>query len=178
MGQPMLAQYRNCQSDDDYAQFTLYFICNRKNFNHQFSLADALVHVLESIPNSRIVLITDKMGVMIGWGHYRYINAENEFDPAGEIVFVNSVIVHPSYHSSLIFAEGFRHLVQQIAAENSCVNYLQFCAQIDNEYLNRLYRKFSRIIGQREGYYGIENVFQANFEELLQYVKRFERRGD
>lgn len=100
----MLAHYRNCQNDEDYAQFTLYFIRNRKDFNRQFSLADALVHVLEFIPNSHIILITDKMGAMIGWGHYRYLNTENEFDPKGEIVFVNSVIVHPLSQQSRIYS--------------------------------------------------------------------------
>ncbi|QJD85615.1 GNAT family N-acetyltransferase [Cohnella herbarum] len=166
----MLAHYRNCQSDEDYAQFTLYFIRNRKDFNRQFSLADALVHVLESIPNSCIILITDKIGAMIGWGHYRYLNSENEFDPAGEIVFVNSVIVHPSYRGGRLFIQGFRYMVQQIVSENGAVKYFQFCAQIDNLYLNRLYAKFSRVIGQREGYYGIENVYSADIGQLLQYL--------
>ncbi|MNK32227.1 hypothetical protein D3C87_506840 [compost metagenome] len=174
----MLAHYRNCQNDEDYAQFTLYFIRNRKDFNRQFSLSDALVHVLESIPNSRIILITDKTGTMIGWGHYRYLNTENEFDPEGEIVFVNSVIVHPSYRSSRVFIQGFRYLVQQIVAENCNTKYLQFCTQIDNTYLNRLYAKFSRVIGQREGYHGVENVYSSDFGQLLQYLKLSSKGGD
>ncbi|WP_339207024.1 GNAT family N-acetyltransferase [Paenibacillus sp. FSL K6-3182] len=166
----MFAHYRKCQSDEDYAQFTLYFIRNRKEFSRQFSLGDALFHVLESIHDSEILLIFDKNEQLIGWGHYRYVNAKYEYDPEGDIVFINSVIVLPSYRSSSLFSQGFRYMLNQIAAENSSVKFVQFHAQIDNAYLNRLYSKFSSVIRQREGYYGMENVYSVDFGQLHDYL--------
>lgn len=171
----MQAHYRLCQSDEDYAQFTLFFIRHRKDFSHQFSLADALMHTLLTIDISRILLILDEMNQTIGWMHYRYVAADYEPHPTGEIAFVDSVIMTEEYRSSRLFVRGFRHLVHHIAIENPLVSKFQFYTLQDHSYLNRLYAKFASIIGQREGYHGIENIFSANFPILLQYLNNSDR---
>ncbi|NME98733.1 GNAT family N-acetyltransferase [Aneurinibacillus aneurinilyticus] len=168
----MLAHYRRCESDENYAQFTLFFIRHRTDFNSRFSLYDTLIHVLESIHDSHIILVEDAMNKMIGWCHYRYVTADYQPDPEGEIAFVNSIIVAKEYRSSRLFIQGFRHIVNQITEENSCVKHLQFYAQSDNAYLNRLYSKFASIIGEHEGYHGTENIYSADLDRLLRYLKK------
>lgn len=168
----MRAYFRRCESDQDYAQFTLYFIRHRADFNPEFSLQDTLTHVLESLHDSHIVLVEDDLGTVVGWIHYRYVTADHQTTPEGEIVFVNSVIVAEKYRSSRTFIRGFRHLVKQIAEENKSVKQFQFYAQSNNVYLNRLYAKFADVIGEREGYFGTENIYSTNFDQLYQYLMR------
>ncbi|KQL46948.1 hypothetical protein AN963_19015 [Brevibacillus choshinensis] len=168
----MIGKFRRCVSDEDYAQFALYFIRHRKEFHSQFSLNDTLVHILETIQNSRIILVEDHLDNMIGWVHYHYYNADYQDDSTGEIAFVNSVIIAEQFRSSRIFLQGFRYLVNQIAEESQAIKLFQFCALEENAYLNRLYAKFAQPIGKREGYNGIENIFSTEFQLLLSYLNR------
>ncbi|MFT9849464.1 GNAT family N-acetyltransferase [Aneurinibacillus sp. REN35] len=168
----MSAQLRRCVSDEDYAQFTLFFIRHRTDFDRRFSLSDTIFHILESIHDSHIVLIEDTNSNMIGWGHYKYVTPDYQPDPQGEIAFINSVIITKEYRSSRLFFHGFGELVGQIAEENSHVKQLHFYAQIENAYLNRLYSKFASVIGQHEGYHGTENIYAADFKKLVHYLRK------
>ncbi|MCP1309984.1 GNAT family N-acetyltransferase [Paenibacillus tyrfis] len=174
----MLAEYRVCRSDEDYAQYALFFIRHRQDFSRHFSLADALMHTLETIQTSTIVLVIDKKGQTIGWAHYRYMTPDGEAHPEGEIAFVDSAITTEAHRSSRLFVEGFRHLVHHMAAENRGIRVFQFHALADNAYLTRLYSKFARIIGRREGYHGTENLFSADFAALLHYVAKYTKSQD
>jgi hypothetical protein len=166
----MSAHFRSCTSEEDYVQFTLFFIRNRLDFNRRFSLNDALFNVLETIHDSKIILVVDELDQVVGWGHYQYVTTEHEPDPQGEIVFIHSVILIPEYRSSRVFFTGFRYLVNQIIGENPQVKQVQFFAQMENVYLNRLYAKFARIIGQRDGYHGRENVYATEIGPLSAYL--------
>jgi len=168
----MPATFRKCVSPEDYAQFTVYFIRNRQDFSVEFTLCDTLFHILDSIDQSHILLIFDPMNTVIGWGHYRYVNKEHQHDPAGEIVFVESVIVSKEYRSTRMFVTGLCYVVNQIARENTHVKLFQFRAQEQNVYLNRLYSKFSQVSGQHEGNYGIENIYSSEFHQLQSYLNR------
>ncbi|MBW7475863.1 GNAT family N-acetyltransferase [Paenibacillus oenotherae] len=166
----MTIHYRLCRTDEDFVRFTLFFIRHRKDFSADFSLSDTLMHALETIPSSHILLIAGSSDETIGWGMYRYVTADYEPHPEGEIVFVDSVVIGEKYRSSRLFVSGFRQLANHIAAENRHVRTFQFFALQDNPYLTRLYSKFAAIIGQREGYHGVENIFSTEFHNLLKYI--------
>ncbi|WP_028552093.1 hypothetical protein [Paenibacillus sp. UNC451MF] len=168
----MLVRFRRCEGDEDLARFTLYFIQNRKDFSNDFTLNDTIIHVLEYVRDSHIIMIEDDRQHMIGWGHYCYVDENNEKKPDGEIAFVYSVILKEACRSSRIFWQGFHHMVNQIAEENSNVRHFRFHARQNNTYLNRLYSKFARIIGSREGEYGVDNVYSTEISELLRYLNR------
>ncbi|MFE5321151.1 GNAT family N-acetyltransferase [Paenibacillus sp. NPDC056579] len=168
----MLVRFRRCEGDEDLARFTLYFIRNRNDFSNDFTVHDTLLHVLEEVRDSHIIMIEDDRHHMIGWGHYCYVDENNEKRPDGEIAFVYSVILQEAYRSSRIFWQGFRHMANQIAAENTHVRHFRFHARQDNQYLNRMYSKFARIIGSREGVHGTENVYSTEISELYRYLNR------
>ncbi|WP_282937509.1 GNAT family N-acetyltransferase [Paenibacillus sp. RC67] len=168
----MLAHFRQCESDEDLARFTLYFIQNRKDFTSAFTLYDTVDHVLQFVQQSHIILIEDDDGTLIGWGHYRYMDKDHGANPNGEIAFVDSVIVKESYRSSRIFIQGFRYLANQMAEENPEVKLFQFHALSENLYLNRLYSKFAQVIATHEGYHGTENIYSTEFSQLLHYLNR------
>ncbi|WP_068775877.1 hypothetical protein [Paenibacillus sp. FJAT-26967] len=169
----MRAQYRICETDEDLAQFTLFFIRNRHDFSVHFTLYDAIVHTLETIRASRIMLVLDPSGLTIGWGYYRYLDRNNEHHPQGEIAFIDSVIISKAYRGSRVFMEGFHRLVQVMVEENTQVKVIQFCALADHPYLNKLYSKFADHTGEREGYYGQENIYSAEINRLKNYLNQF-----
>ncbi|OXM85705.1 hypothetical protein [Paenibacillus rigui] len=166
----MLFQYHLCKTDDDFVQYTLFFVRYRSEFSRRFSLSDALMHALETIQTSHIMLLSLPTGEVIGWAQYRYFSEGYEPDPNGDIVFVDSAITLEPYRSTRLFIQGFRVLAAHIAQENPLVRTFQFCALADNAYLKRLYSKFADIIGQREGYHGTEDLFSTDFPKLLQYL--------
>ncbi|MGG1634139.1 GNAT family N-acetyltransferase [Paenibacillus sp. NRS-1760] len=168
----MLAQYRVCKNDADLAQYALYFIRHRTDFSSKFSLPDSLYHILQSLQQSKVMLILSLEGDTIGWAHYRYLSTEYEPVREGEIAFVDSVIINDAYRSGRLFINGFRFLANHIAAENPKVRTFEFHALASHAYLNRLYSKFATIVGQRDGYHEIENAYSTDFNQLLHYLNR------
>lgn len=166
----MALHYRRCLTDEDRAKYTLYFIRNRADFHPSCSLAEALIHILHVINDAHIIMIEDDSGEMAGWGHYRYLTDNPETGTKGKIAFVESVMLEKQYRSSRQFFIGFRCLISQIADESPDVDTFQFYAREDHGYLNRLYGKFAQVIGKREGYFGIENIFSTRFACLREYL--------
>lgn len=166
----MHVQFRRCTSDHDFAQFTLFFLRNRLEFNQVFSLTDSLVHILTFLPDSHLILIEEEQGKLIGWGHYQYVTAERQPDPEGEVCYIHSVIVEEKYRSSRVFLNGFRFLLRQVQEENAQVKQVTFCAAAEHVYLNRLYSKFAQVAGEQEGYHGQENIYMAEMNQLAAYL--------
>ncbi|NRS52020.1 GNAT family N-acetyltransferase [Brevibacillus sp. HB2.2] len=166
----MHVQFRKCTSDNDFAQFTLFFMRNRLEFSRMFSLSDTLVHILTFLPDSHLILIEDERGKLIGWGHYQYLTADRQSDPEGEICYIHSVIVEEKYRRSRVFLKGFRHLIRQVQEENEHVKQVTFHADANHVYLNRLYSKFAQLAGEQEGYYGQENIYLSEINQLASYL--------
>ncbi|WP_134683675.1 GNAT family N-acetyltransferase [Brevibacillus migulae] len=167
----MSAHFRPCLTDDDYVQFTRFFIENRLDFSQSFSLNDTLLHILQTLQDSRIILVVSNQDQVVGWGHYQYLGADEEPDSQGEIAFINSVILAKAYRRhSLLFLRGLRYLTKQIYKENPAVKQVRFHALSENAYLNRLYAKFTRVIGEREGDHGHEHIYATSLEELMAYL--------
>jgi len=167
----MTAHFRRCLTEDDYVQFTRFFIENRLDFSATFTLNNTLLHILQTIRDSQIILVVDERDKAVGWAHYQYFTAAYQLDPHGELAFINSTILAKEYRrSGRLFLNGFRYLAKQIGEENPHVNQVQFCAQSENAYLNRLYAKFANVIGQREGDHGLENIYASEYNQLLSYL--------
>ena len=167
----MPIRFRWCRSDEDYARFTVFYIRNRHLFHEHFSLVESLCHILQTITDTEIMLIEDEQEGIVGWGHYGTVDCGYEPDPEGSILFMHSIIVAPESRSHRLFWHGFRALVSQVAEDQPQVREFRFLALRDNAYLNRLYSKFARVTGQREGMHGDENIYVTGFEELKRYLR-------
>ncbi|WP_260506948.1 GNAT family N-acetyltransferase [Brevibacillus brevis] len=135
-----------------------------------FSLSDTLAHILTFLPDSHLILIEGERGKLVGWGHYQYMTAERQPDPEGEICYIHSVIVEEKYRRSRVFLKGFRYLIRQVQTENAQVKQVTFCADAEHAYLNRLYAKFAQVAGEQEGYYGQENIYMSEINQLASYL--------
>ncbi|MGO4548407.1 GNAT family N-acetyltransferase [Paenibacillus sp. 2TAB23] len=168
----MSAQFHVCQNDADRAEFVRYFIKNRNEFNRQFTLADTLLHILQSLHQSRIMLIKNGQGHTVGWMFFKYVDRHYETNPQGEIVFIDSAIMNASYRGGRLFFRGFRLMANYIQIDNPNVKQFEFRALESDAYLNKLYGKFASVIGQSEGNYGLENIFSTDFTQLLRLLNQ------
>lgn len=166
----MAIVFHVCQNDKDRADYTRYFIKHRAEFNSSFSLGETLLHILQTLGQSHIMIIRNEQEQIIGWMHFNYLNSDYQPDRHGAIAFVDSAIVDEKYRSSRLFLKGLRQLTRHMAAENPHLNRFEFRTPASNRYLNRLYAKFATVIGQIEGYQEIENVYSTHFSHLLLYL--------
>ncbi|MFS0725579.1 GNAT family N-acetyltransferase [Paenibacillus sp. 1P07SE] len=166
----MAIRFTWCRSDADYARYVLYYIRNRHLFSERMNLLDTLFHVLTSLQETRILLILSEDD-LIGWGQFGIVGESYRPDPEGTIMFMHSTVVDPAFRSNGLFLRGFRELIDSVAGETPQIREFHFFAQRDNAYLNRLYGKFARVIGQREGLHGEENIFATGMDELKRYLR-------
>ncbi|CAM4516098.1 hypothetical protein FHS16_003257 [Paenibacillus endophyticus] len=168
----MSAQLYICQTDADRAEFVRYFIKNRSEFNNGFSLSDTLLHALESMEHSRIMLIKGDQNETVGWAFFKYVDHNYDHNPQGEIVLIDSAIMNRSYRGGGLFLRGFRLLANEIEVDNPNVKKFEFHALESDAYLNKLYYKFADVIGQTEGSHGTENIYSTDFSLLLRFLNR------
>lgn len=168
----MYAYLKHCESDKDYAQFTLFFIRNRTDFHSKLSVQDVLQRVLENIENSQILLAYDSTQSPIAWVQYWYTDEEQGLSSDEVNLFIDSLFIEKKNRSTRTFFKLFSELFNQIAEENKQIKDVRFCALANNKYVNRLYSKFATIVGERESYLGTDNIYSANFKQLLHFANR------
>ena len=172
----MYAYLKHCESDKEYAQFTLFFIRNRTDFHSELSVRDVLHRILENIEHSHILLAYDSTQSPIAWVQYWYTDEEQEPSSDEENLFIDSLFIDKKNRSTRTFFKLFSELFNQIAEENKQIKDVRFCALANNKYVNRLYSKFATIIGQRESYRGTDNIYSTDFKQLLHSANRKNRK--
>ncbi|MDQ0171250.1 GNAT family N-acetyltransferase [Paenibacillus tundrae] len=160
----LYAKPHSVLQDSDYARFTRFYLANSEEFDQQYMLHDALIHLISTLPETHLLLLDDEQGQLGGYGQYRYTEDRKK-------VFIDSVILEKSHRSSRVFFAGFRDLVLHLCQENPEIQALQFHAVANNRYVNRLYSKFAKHTDTqvREG--RTEHVYTAELDELLDYLK-------
>lgn len=158
------ARVSRCVSDTDYARFARFYVARSGEFYNQYTLHDALIHLITTTADSHVLLLDDDTDQLVGFAQYRYEEDDT-------IAFVDSTILAQEHRSGRVFFEGFRDLVRHILQENSNVRTLQFHALADHRYLNRLYGKFAQKTGVRDSPVGTENIYTAGMDPLLQYLR-------
>lgn len=153
-----------CISDSDYARFARFYIQGSMDFHNQYSTYEAIIYLMETIRQTKVLLFENEEKQVVGFLQYRY---EDE----SATVFFESAILSEEYRSSRFFYEGFQDLVKHIFREYEAVKSFRFHVLAENRYLNRLYSKFAHKTGEREGELGVEHVFSVERAELSSYLR-------
>ncbi len=168
----MYSYSRFCENDEDYAQFTLFFLQHRQQFNVHYSLEDALMHLIESMEHSKVLFVYNAEQEVIGTAHYWPVSEGNTFDPNGKIIFVSSALLVPEARNSRTFLLGLRDIVARIREQMPHIEKMKFYAEASNGYTNRLYSKFAQNIGTNESNYRLENIYEATIDQLERFIHR------
>lgn len=169
----MKIEYDFGSSGENLAAFSLYFIRHRKAFSRNFTLEKALLHLLETLSVSELLLLRDEQRAIVGYASFRCQQLDGQPDPQGKVAFVDSVVLEEDHRSSRVFVRSFREMVRYMLENYRGVQLFQFHALADQPYLNRLYGKFAEITGQAEGIHGPENIYTVDIDKLYSYLTSF-----
>lgn len=158
-----------CVGDADYARFTRFYLRNSKELDQEYTMHDALLNLVQTLPHYHIMLFDNDEGELIGFIQYQY----DERDSSAVVMTLEAAILAPAYRGSRLFFAGLRDFFQQIMHEKPTVKHVQFYALSDNRYLNRLYSKFATLSGHRQSSHRDipENRYIQDIEKLLQYFR-------
>lgn len=159
----MKAHYNVCQTDAELARYASFFIRNRTELSKDCTLQVVLMHMLDSLPASKVILIKDDEGHVIGWGQFEY--------RAPDTIYVDSVIIEKKHRSTRVFLDGFRYLARHILEQYPQAGQLTFRALSGNAYVNRLYSKFAVKTEELDGTIERETYYKADLRELLFYLR-------
>lgn len=164
-------------TDEQKAQFSAFFVRYREHFSRDMLLDEALLHLLNYLEQSSIILTYNERDQVIGALNYWRTadeTGEDEFayDADGRLVYLSSALIAPEERSSRVFMHGFRDWINEMHKQAPELHTVIFTARADMAYINQLYRKFARHCGHREGLHGMENIYKANFTELHHFLNR------
>lgn len=86
--------------DEDYARFARFYLTNSDEFDEQYMLHDALLHLISTVQQEHLLLFDDEQGQLSAFIQYRYTED-------GNTAFIDSAILAEKYRSSRIFLQGF-----------------------------------------------------------------------
>lgn len=123
------------------------------------------------IDQTMILLVTNKDEKPIAAVSYSYGTRENQFEDS-DVVFIDCVLLEKELQGSLVFARCFLEMIKLISVEHPNTKEVRFYAYQHHHYLQRLYRKFARVVGEQESVFGIQDIFSVDFHELHQFLEK------
>ncbi|WP_052310088.1 hypothetical protein [Paenibacillus senegalensis] len=143
---------------------------NSKELNEDYMLDEALLHLIQTLPDTLIMLVENDLGELIAFIQYQY---GKQPDSGEMLLTIETAILASDYRKSRVFYEGFRSILQHILEENPEVKQVQFYALADHRYLNRLYSKFAKRSGVRQSSQRNieENRYIQDIGQLMKYLR-------
>lgn len=158
-----------CVTDEDYEKFAFFFLHNRKIFDDMYPLLESIGSLYVMIDETTILLFSRQQDGVIAAASYTFGTRECNFEDK-DVVFIDCVLIKKEYQNSRLFVRSFRQMLQHIAKEHKEVKEVRFNAYRHHYYIHELYKKFATIIGEREDFFGIQDVFSVEFDCLVQYL--------
>ncbi|MGG3801164.1 hypothetical protein [Metabacillus fastidiosus] len=160
-----------CVAEEDYEKFTYFFLRNRNEFDDVYPILDTVGSIYTMISETNILLFYDNDKVIAAMS-YSYGTRECNFEDK-HIVFIDCSLIENKYRKSYLFIRGFQEVVRHMAEENKDCKEVRFYAYRHHKYIHRLYKKFATVIEEKEGYFGLQDVFSVEFDRLVTYLGRF-----
>jgi hypothetical protein len=174
-GVPTMAMhYQRCVSDEDLANISLFFLKYKRDLHPSFSTMDAVTVLYMYMTQGHLLQATDDNNRVIGVLAYYHGTQEQEFKDR-DVAFVDMVIFDKAYRGTLLFIKGLRYMVSRIVDDHPEVRELRFAALAENDYLCKLYSKFTETSYTREGMAGEEKIFCVKINKLRTILKKFDR---
>ena len=161
-----------CISDEDLANVSRFILNNKRSLHPSFTTLDTVALLYSYITNGHLIQVVDDNHGVIGAMAY-YIGTPEEDFKDKEVVFADIAIADRSYRGSRLFIRGLKYFLNQILTDHPEVQEFRLAALSENEYICKLYAKFSNITHKREGSIGEETVFSAKIREIRSFIRKF-----
>ncbi|UFJ40326.1 hypothetical protein LOK74_20185 [Brevibacillus humidisoli] len=153
-----------CQNDSEYEQFARFFLENRREFLHPYSLKAAVHYISKSLRDGKILLGFNERGEVIGTLVFTIGTQEcNYLDD--HVVCINFVLLHKNYRKSKLFIHGFRRVAESIGQTGA--EEIRFNANSDSMYLRQLYGKFAGVVSQKQSGTYAEDSYSVKYSDFV-----------
>lgn len=167
----MAIQFGRCSSDNDYARIASFMVERRRDLHPSLCTIEMVTMIYRYMTDGHLIYVKDDDGRIVGACAYYLGTPEEDFRDRGTAL-IDLAILDESLRGSRIFLNGLRYTINSIADSHPEVETVRFCALSDHPYLCRLYAKFARYVGTREGSVGEESVFSEEIGQIRTTLNR------
>ncbi len=161
----MRTQFRRCESDEDFAAASLFLLENRQDLHPSFTTMDTVSLLYAYITEGYLHIGVDEDGQVVGTAAYYHGTQDKQFSDK-QLACIDMVVLARKRRGGRLFLNSLRYMVGAIMTTHSEVEDLHFAALQENTYLCKLYAKFSKQVGIREGRNGHELIFSDNIRDI------------
>ncbi|WP_010097331.1 hypothetical protein [Ornithinibacillus scapharcae] len=126
-----------CQQDEQFDMFAEFFMTYRKDIYSTYDIHLIIQIICDAFVNSKIILVLNQQqNTVIGCLVYHV-------DESNEVLFIEHVLLHPTYRQTLTFMIGARKTLDHIFAKYQSIKFVQFLAEASNAYINNMSSKLA-----------------------------------
>ncbi|CAH1213332.1 hypothetical protein PAECIP111891_03952 [Paenibacillus allorhizoplanae] len=168
----MTLSYQKCVSDDDFAKASLFMLARKRDLHPAYSTLEMVTLIYSYVTQGHLIAAKDVDDRVVGIAAYYYGTPEQDFQDK-DIAFVDVAIADKALRGSRLFVRGLLYMVNEIVQGGPEVQELRLAALAENDYICRLYAKFTSARSVREGTHGKEVVFCEKINILRDTLKKF-----
>ncbi|CAN7247187.1 hypothetical protein [Paenibacillus sp. LjRoot56] len=168
----MMINYHKCVSDDDFAKASIFMLARKRDLHPAYSTLEMVTLLYSYVTQGHLICAKDAENQVVGIAAYYYGTPEQEFQDT-DIALVDVAIADKAYRGSRLFVRGLLYMVNEIIAGGPDVQELRLAALAENDYVCRLYAKFTSARFVREGTHGKEVVFCEKINILRDILTKF-----
>ncbi|UJF33850.1 hypothetical protein [Paenibacillus hexagrammi] len=163
---------KQCESDEEFAKVSLFFLTNKFGLHPSISTIDAVTLLYLYITQGYLIYSSDDSNQVIGVCAYYHGTPEQEYKDK-HVAFMDMALSDKAHQGTRLFVKGLIYLVDHIAEHHPEVEDLQLAALTENTYTCRLYAKFAEVSHTRDGYVGQETVFCVKIHQIQGFLRKY-----
>ncbi|WP_166246598.1 hypothetical protein [Paenibacillus turpanensis] len=168
----MATYHHLCVTDDDLAKASLFLLSHKRDLHPSYTTLEMVTLIYSYSTQGRLVNVTNDEHRVVGVAAYYHGTPEQEFQDK-DIALIDVAIADKTYRGTNLFIRGLKFLVKSIIEGDPQVREIRLAALAENDYLCRLYAKFTKERYERMGTHGKEFVFCVKVNELKGFLTRF-----
>ncbi|MFC5700719.1 hypothetical protein ACFPVX_05475 [Cohnella faecalis] len=170
----MTTHCQRCVSEDDFAKASLFMLAHKRDLHLSYTTLEMVTLIYSYITQGHLICTIDADHRVVAVGAYYYGTPDQEFQDK-DVALLDIAIIDKGFRGSRLFIQGLQYMVNAIGEEHPEVRELRLAALAGNDYLCRLYAKFTSSRFDREGTHGKEVVFCEEMNTLRGTLKKYSR---
>ncbi|QMV39770.1 hypothetical protein [Cohnella cholangitidis] len=167
----MAIRFGRCTDDNDYARVALFMVERRRDLHPSLCTIDMVTMLYAYMTEGQLHYSEDENGRIVGAGAYYLGTPEEEFRDRS-FALLDVTIVDKARRGTRLFLKGLQYMINHIADSHPEIETVRLCALSDNTYLCKLYAKFARFEGTKDGKVGQESVFSGQIHHIRYILNR------
>lgn len=161
----MTTSCQRCTTDEDLANASLFMLTYKRDLHPAYTTLEIVTLIYSYVTQGHMLSATDADNRMVGVAAYYHGTPEQQFQNRN-VALLDMAIFEKAYRGSRLFLQGMQYIVRTIMEKHPEVEEVWLAALAENNYLCRLYSKFTSTRFVREGTHGKEIVFCEKINTL------------